>query len=212
MIEPILTRLGNIRTIFEVGCDYLHWSSHEVRAAYPKALYHAFDCDPRNIERVKATQNDVRLGIHFHPIALSDRKGVMPFYLSTVHAENDGDWTYSSSLRRPRLFNEGWLHWKEVPVDVACDTLDNFCESNAITSIDLLWMDVQSAEDLVILGAAKMLPKIHYIYTECNTDGLYENEPGDKGILKLLPRWKMIEHFPYDMLLKNPDYETTTLG
>lgn len=208
MLESELLTLPNVRVIFEVGCDDLSMTAPDLRKAYPDSAYYAFDPDPRHSDRVKATRADEVLNVKFYPIALSDKPGLADFYMSTEGKEWIDDWSYSSSLNRPTVFHpsSSRISFNDQCVTVNCETLDNFCSQNGIKFIDLLHIDVQSAEKNVLLGAVNMIPNVHFIFMEVNTGGVYVGETSLEERMKLLPGWKLVKHYPYDALLENMNF------
>lgn len=202
-----LKQFGPMNTIFEIGCDALEETTPLLRESFPMADMFCFDADPRNGERVSKSGADRMLGVSFFQMAVCDKHGKADFYLSTKGEPDEKDWALSSSLKRPKAFDGGgWLKWKEEPVEVFTTTLDDFCEtSHGISGIDLLWIDVQSGEDLVLKGAKEMLTKTRVIFIEHCTSGDYCDEPGIDGIMALLPGWTIYKMLPYDAVLLNAE-------
>lgn len=204
-LYPELIYLPDIKMIFEIGCDDLTVTAPDLRSAYPDAVYFAFDPDPRNIEKIRISGADKTLNIQFFPVAFSDKRSISDFYLSTSGKDGIDDWAYSSSLNKPTEYhvqgNQIWF--KEQPIPVQCETLDDFCLEHNVESIDLLHIDVQAAEKSVLLGASRMITRTRFIFMEVNTGGVYCDESSLEDRMKLLPGWELIKHYPYDVLLEN---------
>lgn len=64
--------------------------------------------------------------------------------------------------------------------------MDRYCDTNTIDHVDLLKIDVQGAEDRVLAGAAKMLPRIDIIQLEITFFSFYENCSGGNDIESLI--------------------------
>lgn len=194
-----LAALPNIKMVFEIGCDYMHWTTPTIRRIYPDATIHCFDPVPENLMRVRANDAEKLLTATFHNFAIADTTGLKHLWL----ASNDGA---SSSLKRPvvtGIHPEHVVNFESEAITVRCITLDEFCYLRDIKSIDLIHMDVQSGEDLVIKGATEMLKHTRYIFTEHNTGQCYNDEPAFSGISALLPGWIAIHCWPYDALFRN---------
>lgn len=194
-----LAALSDIRMVFEIGCDYMHWTTPTLRRIYPTATLHCFDTLPDNADRVRDTDAVSRLDAVFHNIAIGDKSGDTRLWV----ASNEGA---SSSLKRPVATGdhpEHVVNWLSEPITVPCMTLDDFCSEHNIKHVDLIHMDVQSGEDLVIKGATEMLKRTRYIFTEHNTGQCYHGEPAFIGISALLTGWTALRVWPYDALFRN---------
>lgn len=96
-----------------------------------------------------------------------------------------------------------WIKFDEVIV-VNSTTLDFFCDSNSIDEVDLVWADVQGAEEKLITGGAKTLEsKVRFLYIEYSNEELYEKQPTLTRILELLPSFRVKKNFGSDVLLVN---------
>jgi hypothetical protein len=93
----------------------------------------------------------------------------------------DPSWDYgnkSSSLLRPAAVTTvyPWLRFEETLL-VPTQTMDDFCAKRNMRRIDFVHMDVQGAEQLVLRGAAEMLPCIVAIWVEVAERELYASQP-----------------------------------
>lgn len=124
--------------------------------------------------------------------ALSDQNGKIDFYPSTGRGQ---DWNKSGSILKPL---EHLHYYSDIqflsPVKVQTITLDSFIHACEIPHIDLIWMDVQGAEEKVILGGQETFAhRVNYLLTEFSKCELYEGCPGKERILELLPNFKLVE-------------------
>jgi FkbM family methyltransferase len=200
----------NPKVLVEIGVHFGE-DTRRFREMFPSARIVGFEPDPRNIAIVRDTGVDQIC--EFHPVALSNRNGIQPFYLSSGKATHntdrqhlENDWSSSSSLKRPtgHLDLHKWITFPKT-VDVQCMRLDDVV-SLQDTTVDFIWADVQGAEDIVFAGAANLLSRTRYVYTEYATD-LYEGQLNRDQLIQMFgPRWSVVHDFGGDILLKNQGY------
>ena len=182
--------------IFDIGaCE----GEDSVRYArrFPRARVFSFEPLPAN-------QQLVRVNLDKHgapnaelvPLALSDRAGEAVFHVSSGRPPEEleklygKEWNYankSSSLLPPAQGGPmyGWVDFKEQ-ITVRTNTVDAFCRERGIDRVDFIHMDVQGAEHLVLLGAARMLPKVAGIWVEVSTREIYKGQALATAITQLL--------------------------
>lgn len=169
-------------------------------AQLPNVTLHAFEPDPRN--RFAAPTN-----VEIHRQAVGAYTGPGQLTLSEVGWGQE--WTYSSSLLKPKnhVYRYPVTFGRTVKVDVT--TLDAFTESAGIDRVDFIWADIQGAEGDMIRGGQKTLARTRYLYTEYSDDELYEGQATLRQIMDLLPAYKVIELWPEDVLLVNTALDNT---
>jgi 2-O-methyltransferase len=160
----------------------------------PGVSLHAFEPDPRN--HPPALSN-----VTVHRAAIAETDGRAPFLLS---ASGWGrEWTYSSSLRRPKS------HLQRYPVtfgdSIVVDTiaLDSFTRQVGLGALDFIWADVQGAEEDMVRGGLETLRRTRYLYTAYSDDESYEGQATLRDLLALLPDFRVIELWPEEVLLEN---------
>ena len=181
------------KTFIEIGA---HVGQDTVwLAAIPGVTVHALEPDPRNY--VPEIANVVS-----HRLAIADRCGLVRFHLS--HSKQGRPYTKSSSIHQPTnhlticpevIFGE--------TIEVEGTTLDAFAAAWVAGPIDLIWADVQGAERELIEGGQAALARTSYLYTEYSDEELYEGQLRLIEILALLPGWRVLYRWPYDVLLRN---------
>lgn len=169
--------------IFEIG-SHMGFDTEEMHKNTNGAKIYCFEPDPRNIKILYERQIDKIATIN--ELAISDKSlDSCDFYLSSGeipsktgnHFYDDNDWSASSSMRKPKIHNEEFPWCKiENLIKVKTISLDDFCEKNNINHCNFIWMDVQGCEDLVFLGAQKILKNTEYIYTEYSNKEMYEGQ------------------------------------
>jgi FkbM family methyltransferase len=168
------------RVIFEVGAadgaDCLRYAS-----LFPKARIFAFEPLPRSFAHLSSLGSPI---VFAFQSAMADRVGKARFHVA--------GWPDSSSLLPPvdegRTFDA--CHRTRDRIDVDVETIDHFCDSQGISRIDLLKMDVQGAETLVLDGARGMLERgaIGMIFTEVQFAELYAGAARFEDVAALLRR------------------------
>jgi FkbM family methyltransferase len=163
-------------------------------AELPDVTLHAFEPDPRNVPPSRAN-------VTFHRAAVCDRDGRGPLILSR---EGWGrEWTYSSSLHRPKNHLQRFPVTFGDAVEVELVALDTFWRRHRLGLVDFVWADVQGAESDVVRGGLAALHNTRYLYTEFSNDELYEGQATLAEILALLPEFRVLELWPEDVLLEN---------
>src|SRR5262249_38876283 len=130
----------------------------------------------------------------------------------TAAANYPRGWDQSGSLRRPKAHRKKWPWCKfksVITVDVR--RLDSWARENAISTIDLIWADMQGAEGDLASGGQATLAKTRYLYVEYSDEEIYEGEPNLEALLGMLPNFSLgmmpnfsvIKRYPSDVLLKN---------
>jgi FkbM family methyltransferase len=164
--------------------------------AYPRARVFAFEPLPANQALVRA--NLARYGatnVELVPLALSDRTGEATFHVSSGRPPDlfaGENWNYgnkSSSLLAPAQPGamHGWIEFKES-ITVPTGTLDAFCAQHGLGHIDFIQMDVQGAEQLVLAGAAAMLPHITAIWLEVSAREHYRGQALAADVTRFMKR------------------------
>lgn len=186
--------------ILEIGCNNGEETLAILRAI-PQANVYCFEPDPRAVAKFK--KNLSGRPVRLFEIAISDRTGTIEFHCSDADDYASG-WDFSGSIRKPKN------HLSEHPnvrfertLFVPTERLDDWCQVNGVNEVDFIWMDVQGAEGDVIAGAAKILKRTRFIYTEYSNRELYEGQPSLKSLLASLPQFEVLKRYGTDVLLKN---------
>ena len=170
--------------IFDIGAcegeDSIRYSR-----LFTNGKVYAFEPLPKNIELAKQNIEAYKAtNVTLVPLAFSDKKGTAVFHVSSGTPEGQPpgeDWDYgnkSSSLLPPDklLSVHKWLKFNEQ-LEVAADTITNFCTTHHIQTIDFMHMDVQGAELMVLNGAGNLISNIKAIWMEVGDISFYKNQP-----------------------------------
>ncbi|MBN8598350.1 MAG: FkbM family methyltransferase [Planctomycetes bacterium] len=211
-IYPILSSILNTSdklTIIECGA-HDGSDSYSLRRTFPHASIFSFEPDPRNIAKIR--ERGIDRVVDLNAAAVGDRDGTAPFHLSSANMTKQcpewirsPEWSGSSSLKQPAQHLEihPWCEFNQT-LEVPILRLDTFGAVKGITNLDLIWADVQGAEDLLIAGAQKMLATTSYFYTEYSEVHEYQDQLGLAQIMTRLPGlWEVVRRFPYDVLFRN---------
>lgn len=135
--------------------------------------------------------------------AVADSNGIREFNFSE---DMQGRRT-SGSLRQPtghlKYFPKIAFPFKGM---VPTFTLDHIFESEWLTKIDLLWVDVQGSEDMMIRGGQTALRHTRYLFMEIEEKELYGGEKLGHELIAMLPEWEVIEQFDFNVLMWNREF------
>ena len=113
---------------------------------------------------------------------MGEKKSILPFYVNKNVDTN-------SLLKSAKIgLSSDSQVANESVIEVPCIKLDDFCDENNITDIDILKMDIQGGEFSALRGAANLLKekKIKLIYLETYYREQYVDQPLFHDISKLL--------------------------
>ena len=179
-------------TILEIGANDGTDSEEFLRTFTNRSSHlYCFECDPRAINRWKARIKHPRATLI--ESAVSECSGELQFYPSGGQApgacwRSYGDWDKSGSLLEVDKHTEHspWLKFATT-ITVPVVTLDEWVEQKIPDRvIDFCWVDVQGAEHLVLAGAARILPRIHYWYCECDPRPNYKSQASLEELQQIL--------------------------
>ena len=196
--------------ILDVGCND---GTHTVAflKLFPLSRVYAFEPDPRALESFRNSIKGDR--VQLFDLAISDRDGVADFYVSDGYPTSPdwkdyrpSGWDLSGSIRKPkehlRVFP--WCEFNRT-IKVKTRRLDSWARETGVEAIDLIWADVQGAEQNLIEGGRETLSRTRFFYTEYADVELYENQVGLDWIINELPSFEVVSRFADDVLLKNRD-------
>lgn len=142
---------------------------------WPKGQIHAFEPIPELYKKL-TNISIFRPTIQFYPVALGDKFGTMPMYLSAYDTA-PGVVSASSSLLPPK---DHLIHAPEVlfnkVIDVPVTTIDLWAQQHGIDHVDFLWLDMQGYEQFAIMAAPKILSTVRVILTEVEFVEAYKGQ------------------------------------
>lgn len=188
--DEIREWVGWAPLMLELGC-HRGIDTQKFLGAMPDIRLFCWECEERAIRRFKeliGTDHRVR----FYEKAAAHIDGTWKFHGSTGQAGDEEDWDYSGSLEQPtgHVAYSPEIKFKP-PIKVPCMRLDTWLEGQwGIKQIDFAWVDVQGSQRKVLAGGQRTFPLIRYLYIECHETPLYEHEPTQEELVKMLA-----EHF-----------------
>lgn len=192
--------------ILEIGCND-GTDSAALLAAFPRCELHCFECDPRPIQQFRQKIDDPRC--HLYPVAVADVNGTATLHMSggTTVGVHKSDWDLSSSLLEPKevLRTHPWLTF-DRQVDVPTVRLDTWASEHINgRTVDFIWLDVQGAEHLVMLGGRDTFARTRVCLFEFYDIEMYAGQQKLSYILRRdLPNYRLIATYErYNALVVN---------
>ncbi|HYH81620.1 MAG TPA: FkbM family methyltransferase, partial [Longimicrobium sp.] len=150
--ETVALFAGALRpggTVVDVGANHGYFTVLAAALVGPAGRVEAFEPNPAVADALGEVlaRNDVAGRVQVHRVALSDREGHAEFFVS-VSPVNDG---LSSLLVSDDAVAHGVIR-ADHSIRVPTLTFDAFAERAGLGRVDLLKIDVESAEALVLRG------------------------------------------------------------
>jgi FkbM family methyltransferase len=154
----------------------------------PKCRVYSFEANPNSANIIVHNQKNYP-NTQCINNALGDENKSVKFYI----ASHPG----CSSILKPLEFPVA----NEIKVDMI--TGKYFCETENISIVDLLWIDVQGFELNVLKGFGEILETVKGIHAECGLRPTYESRSMYKDIVTYLKQYGFMQH----MGTRNFEYE-----
>jgi FkbM family methyltransferase len=135
-------RSESFRTVLDVGANVGKWA-HLAAAAFPTAIVYALEIVPATFERLRTATAGI------------DR--IRPFNLGLADHTGRLRIRYNPAASAHATFTDYPHGWSGETLDCDVTTGDAFLETQAITSVDFLKLDVEGAEHLVLEGFGRAL-------------------------------------------------------
>lgn len=153
---------------------------------YRNAKIYAFEWNPQTLplcrKQVKPYKN-----ITLIEKAVSNKNGKVSFFAidpkKTVTTWKDGNPGASSLFQASGKYPVEQYAQKKISVQSV--RMDSFVRKNGISSIDLLWMDIQGAELMALKSFGDFISNIKIIHTEVEFFEIYKKQP----LFKQIKRW-----------------------
>ena len=165
LIEKVLLKEMNKISnpiIFDVGANVGSYS-FEISKKFQTGLIYSFEPLPVAYDKAK-NRNKSNKNVFMHNIGFSSSKG-----FTTIHTYKSETDSELASFYRDVLTD---IHKESSPIsiEVAIDTIDDFCENKKIDTINFLKIDTEGHEFSIIQGASRYLKekKIDFIQFEFN--------------------------------------------
>jgi FkbM family methyltransferase len=181
--DPLFAQTSLIKekapTIFDVGAAGGEMIDR-YRGAFPRATIHAFEPFPESFRLLVSRYGADKL-VKLNEAAVIDAEGQMTMNANALPATNS---LLSTDPRGDGLWGDRLLETHST-VQVPTITLDGYCRSNGIDSIDILKLDVQGSELKALHGARSMLEggRVKLIYMEVILAPSYIGQPNFEDYL-----------------------------
>jgi len=143
----------------------------EMSRLWKDGRIYAFEPVPALFAKLQANTRKCK-NVHCFNLALSDKTGEQPMFISS--GASDG----SSSLLQPtgHLIDHPDTFFRET-IMVRTMTIDDGAREQAVSAIDLLWLDMQGLELAVLKAAPRILKTVYVIHTEVSVREQYAKAP-----------------------------------
>jgi len=159
--------------ILEVGANNGH-TTEQFLQEMPNSKIFCFEPDPRAIRKFRKRISNP--SVTLFECAVGNQNGIVNFNQSSGGEEADG-WDQSGSIRRPKRHLETWPWVKfESQIKVPIVRLDDWALTKTLGMIDLIWADVQGAEDDLIFGGETVIRSARFLYTEYGAMEWYQGQ------------------------------------
>ncbi len=177
--------------VMELGAHHGQDTTRIYDACRTTPVYVAVEADPRNLPVLRQALGDRRITV-VHA-AIAGHVGEVTFH--QCEGNNDA----SGSIVEPKLHLTEFPHITfEHDVVVPCVTLDVLAARFGLGLIDLIWCDIQGAENLMIAQGQRTLALTRYLVIEADRLEMYGGQATRATIEGLLPGWAVVEEWPID--------------
>jgi FkbM family methyltransferase len=150
ILRLLKPKLPDRPVILDVGASNGRWTREFVKI-FPGATVFLFEPGTAYTDEMRVTLNSHER-LKLFPIALGEKDGPVTFH---VHPDPQGSTT---------------VDWQEgnfaTPTTVPMRTIDSLMKEGAISSPDLIKMDIQAGELAALKGAVATLPRVRALHLE----------------------------------------------
>lgn len=134
--------------------------------------------------------------------AIADHDGTCDFW-----ENHDLGWGYGSIYApMPGANSVNYDMFKRTE-NVPCFTFDTLFRQQKLEHIDLLWVDLHGAEKDMIRFGREAMSKTHHLFMEALDNKLYEGSATKQELMAMLPGWRLVKEFPWNILLRNEELD-----
>lgn len=157
----------NLQLLFDVGANNGLTTSVFVEN-FPGASVRAFEPIPEVADAARK-RHESNPHVTVECLALDESSGKRVFHVNSF-SETSSFLDSSADLKERAYLNT----CREI--EVTASSMDDYCASRSITTIDLLKLDVQGCELAVLKGSRKMLPHVGAVFAEVLFLKYYEGQ------------------------------------
>ncbi len=149
----------------------------EMKEIFPKSEIHSFEPDPETFKFLKKNTKEFK-NVFLNNSAIADKNShKLKFYRHEFSKLNSfkkinvkgnviKNYLNDNQKKQENIYNQ--------PIFVRSLKLDTYCNNTGLKNIDILKIDVQSAEKECLKGSKNILKNTKIIYTEINFHDMYE--------------------------------------
>lgn len=157
------------------------------REFLPDSVIYTFECNPDTLPLCREATRSFR-NIHLIEKAVTNHDGITKFnQIDTERTQTtwpDGNPGASSLFKASGKYRPEKYVQKEIEVKTI--TLKTFMSENDISTIDLLWMDIQGAELMALQGLGERLRDVKLMHIEVEFFEIYKGQPLFPTVLEYL--------------------------
>jgi FkbM family methyltransferase len=173
----------DVKVILDVGSLHAR-EAVEFSKKFVNSRVFSFECHPQSyLNCVETTKDHPRCTVVNK--AINNYDGTCTFFpidpTRTVTTHTDGNPGASSLFKAAGTYDHIEKYVQDE-IKVPCMRLDTWAKENAITQVDLIWMDLQGAELLALQGMGELLKTVKVIHTEVEINPMYTNQALHKDI------------------------------
>jgi FkbM family methyltransferase len=157
---------------------------------FSSSVVMSFEPNPDTFEMVQQVASKTNGKMIAENLALSDQDGLITFFKidteKTKTTWKDGNPGASSIF--PANGEYEIEDYVQIPIEVSSVRGDSLIDSSEISPPNLIWMDVQGAEELVLKGFGSHLPEVDVIYAELSLRSIYAGQALASEVVELLSK------------------------
>jgi FkbM family methyltransferase len=179
-----------IKIIWDIGSRAGN-DTKEIASRFPLAELCAFEPNPDTFPQVQQNSLNSYGKIKAFNVALSNSDENIIFYqIDRIKTETTwADGNPGASSLFPASGRYPFEKYVQNPIEVASKRAETLILSGECPPPNLIWMDVQGAEQLVLEGFGAMLENVDFIYVELSLDYIYSGQALAHDVVKYLSRY-----------------------
>lgn len=170
LVEYLFTLTDGADVFLEVGACEAEFS-RRAKAQYPSASVLALEANPYNFAAYRPTMPE---GVHYYNAAACETDGPVSFQImSVIRGAHVGQMAGNNGLRER---TDSGIEYETVTVDgYRVDTLLRAYSLDRLPCV--MWVDVEGAQDRVIVGARKALLSCQALMIEVEERAYWQGQP-----------------------------------
>jgi FkbM family methyltransferase len=162
---------NKIGTVFDIG-SHNGRDGLKIKRAQSNARVVSIEADVKLYNKM-LQKKELRDNLEIYNFAICDEDGYIDFYANSI----DSKFLGSGSIHKPcEKIYKSWAGMKfDAPVKVKSIRIDTLCKILNTSNIDIIHMDIQSAEYKAPIGLGELRPKMIFLEISLENEKCYEN-------------------------------------